>query len=182
MYPYLRSAWILASTPARADMTPEDPTELTMTCQLWDADMFGEMNNGRHLTLFDIGRLHYGKSIGFFGALRRNKWGLVVGGSTVQYRKRIHPFQRFTMHTRCLGRDEKWFYFQQTNLRRGVACSSALVRTAVVAGPKGVVPTQTVANAMGWSNWRGALPGWVAQWDAVDRMRPWPPELTTPNA
>ena len=181
MYPYLRTAWILARTPLTPGMRPDDATELTLTCQLWDADMFGEMNNGRHLTLFDIGRLHYGKRFGFLKMLRENRWGLVVGGSTIQYRKRIHPFQRFTLHTRCLGRDDKWFYFQQTTLRQGVACSSALVRTAVISGPKGVMPTQAVADAMGWSDWRGVLPDWAAKWDAMDRSRPWPPELEPPD-
>ena len=137
MYPFLRMAWIVARTPRLPDMTPDDATVLPMMCQLWDADMFGEMNNGRHLTLFDIGRFHYGKRIGFLDLLRRKKWGLVVGGSTIQYRKRLRPFQRFEMQTRCLGRDDRWFYFEQTTWRRGDACSSALVRAAVVSGSEG---------------------------------------------
>lgn len=177
MYPVMRLVWVVATTPLDPKMGPGDASVLRLTCWPWDADVFLELNNGRHLTLYDIGRLHFGKRIGFLGMLRRKRWSLVVGGSSIQYRKRIFPMQRFDLHTRCLGRDEKWFYFQQTVLRGETAHASAVVRTAVIAGPKGTVPTQDVADALGWPDWTGRLPDWVRAWAEADKMRPWPPEL-----
>lgn len=177
MYPFIRTAWVVATTQRRPQMRPGDPVTLRLTCWPWDADMFWEMNNGRHLTLFDMGRLQHAKAIGLLGVLRRRGWGLVIGGSTIQYRKRIHPFQRFTLHSWLIGCDEKWFYFQQTALRGDAACSSALVRAAVIDGPKGVVPAAEVMAAMGMAGWVGALPDWASAWAAADKMRPWPPNL-----
>ncbi|MEM6488143.1 MAG: thioesterase family protein [Pseudomonadota bacterium] len=182
MYPYLRTLGILLSarpTPGRA---PEQPSVFRTVCWPWDADMFLELNNGRHLTLFDLGRLDYGARLGLFRALRRNGWGLVVGGVQVQYRRRIRVFQRFEIVTRLLARDAKWFYFEQTTVRRGTPCSSALLRVAVVDGPKGTVPTQRVAEALGWPDWHGALPAWAAQLAEADSARPWPPEAAAPAA
>lgn len=178
MYPVIRSIIVLATTPEQRGRAPEAPSEMRLTCWPWDADVFLEMNNGRHLTLMDLGRFKYGMEVGLLRVLRKRKWGLVVGGATVQFRKRIYPFQRFTLSTRLLGRDEKWFYFHQTTLRGETAHSSALVRTAVISGRTGTVPTQDVAEAMGAPDWTGALPEWARAWAAADKIRPWPPALT----
>lgn len=182
MYPYLRLGLILATTKVEPDLPFDAPTTLRLTCSPFDVDIFGEMNNGRHLTLFDLGRLHHAKKVGFLRILPRKKWGLVVGGSSVQYRRRIYPFQRFTLHTRLVGFDDKWIYFQQSTLIGETVCSSAVVRTAVVAGPRGTVPTADVVEAVGGlRGLDGATPDWVRAWAEADRMRPWPPALERPT-
>ena len=176
MYPFLRLAWILASARWRPKIEPEDPSELRLTAWPWDCDIFAEVNNGRQLTLFDLGRFDHGARIGLLRLLRKRKWGLVVGGSSMQYRKRLRPFRRFTLRTEIVGRDEKWFYFVQTTYVGETPCSQGLLRTAVTAGSKGTVPTQEVAEAMGRPNWNPPLPDWVVAWIATERQRPWPPE------
>jgi len=145
-----------------------------MTAWPWDCDIFGEINNGRHLTLFDLGRFDLGIRTGLITILRKRRWGLVVAGSTIRYRRRILPFQRYNQHTHLVARDEKWFYFVQTTERKGTACSSALLRTGVTSKGK-VIPTQDVAVALGYPEWTGAMPDWVKAWADADAGRPWPP-------
>lgn len=178
MYPIIRTLWMLAVTSEENTIRPDEPVEYPLICWPWDVDPFMEMNNGRQMTMFDIGRFQYGKRGGLLRCLRENKWGLAVAGSSVQYRKRILPFQKLTMHTLLLARDEQWFYFQQTLLRKNDVCSSALVRTCVLKPGRGALPTQPVAEAMGWPDWRGDLPDWAIAWDQADKARPWPPTLT----
>ena len=143
-----------------------------------DCDIFLEMNNGRHLTLFDIGRFVFSVRTGLWKEVKRNQWGFVVAGSSVRYRKRLKPFQRYEQHTRVLGYDDKWFYFLQTHQIGEVWHSSALIRAAVVEQGK-IIPTQTILNVMNQADWQPALPEWVSAWIAADTLRPWPASPTT---
>ncbi|MEM6972540.1 MAG: acyl-CoA thioesterase [Pseudomonadota bacterium] len=154
---------------------PDDIVSFPTRCWPWDADMFAELNNGRHLTMFDLGRMAHGARLGLFPVLRARGWGLVVGGGFVQYRRRIRVMQRFEIQSRMIARDAKWFYYEQVTRRGDTLCSTALMRVAVVAGPRGTVPTQEVAEAMGHADWHGALPDWAKRLTAADAARPWPP-------
>ncbi|MEM6422500.1 MAG: thioesterase family protein, partial [Pseudomonadota bacterium] len=89
MYPFLRSIGVIVGARGRPLASPDEPSTIRTICWPWDADMFLELNNGRHLTLFDLGRFGHGARMGLFGVLRRRRWGLVVGGAFVQYRRRI---------------------------------------------------------------------------------------------
>ncbi|MEO1329871.1 MAG: acyl-CoA thioesterase [Pseudomonadota bacterium] len=176
MYPFVRLAWILAAARRKPPLRPDQASVLTLTAWPWDCDVYAEVNNGRQLTLFDLGRFDYGARVGLIPVLKKNGWGLVVGGSSIQYRRRLRPFQRFKLVTRFVCRDEKWFYAAQTTYRGETPCSQAVLRTAVVAGSRGTVPTDAVAEALGAPEWRPETPDWIAAWIEADRQRPWPPE------
>ena len=175
MYPFVRLIDVMVRGRWRAPLTPSEPSVLRMTAWPWDCDMFGEVNNGRHLTLFDLGRFDLGLRNGLMKILKQKRWGLVVAGSTIRYRSRIRPFQRYSQHTHLVARDERWFYFVQTTERKGVACSSALIRTGVTSNGK-VIPTQDVADALGHPEWHGVMSEWIKSWAEADAKRPWPPE------
>jgi hypothetical protein len=129
--------------------------------------MFWEMNNGRILTFYDLGR---------FGARPAHRpdphaagagWGLVVAGSSVRYRARIRPFQRFELRTRLRGGTSG----SSTSSRRcgGAtrACNHALMRTGVTEKGR-LVETRRVAEAMGLSPDSPPLPDWAASWTDAD--------------
>ncbi len=175
MYPLIRLIDVMVRARRRPPLTPSEPSVLRMTVWPWDCDTFGEVNNGRHLTLFDLGRFDYGARTGLMKVLKKKKWGLVVAGSTIRYRRRLTPFQRYTMHTHLVARDDKWFYFVQSTEHKGVICSSALLRTGVTSKGR-VVPTQDVAVELGYTDWKPTIPAWVQGWIDSDAQRPWPPE------
>lgn len=176
MYPLLRFAWITARARKQPRIGPDSYCDTRLTAWPWDLDFYLELNNGRQLTLFDLGRFDYGARIGLIDALRRRSWGLTVAGSSMYYRKRIAAFERFTLRTRLAGRDERWFYMVQTILRKDVPCSQGLIRIAVLRKPRGIVPTDEVVEELGYPDWRPPLPEWIAAWDAADKTRPWPPQ------
>ncbi|MDD2868868.1 acyl-CoA thioesterase [Neomegalonema sp.] len=175
MYPFVRLIGLYASARRRPALTWEETSEFSTWTRPWDCDMFGEMNNGRHLTLLDLGRFDYAIRIGMMEMLRKQGWGLVVGGGSVRYRRRLLPFDRFSIRTRLAAVDDKWFYFQQSLIRKGEACSSALMRTAVTRG-SGTVPTAEVAAALGVPDFSLPTPDWVRAWIEADAARPWPPD------
>jgi acyl-CoA thioesterase FadM len=144
-------------------------------CWPIDLDMFLEMNNGRVLTLLDLGRTGLSVRMGLTGVMTRERWGVAVAGGSTRYRKRIRPFAAFEMRTRCIGWDDRFVYMEQT-LWLGPDCAfQGLLRTCVT-DRNGIVPTARVLAALGETAASPALPDWVLQWIAADATRPWPPE------
>jgi acyl-CoA thioesterase FadM len=176
MYPFLRLALVAASARRRPPVAFEGVAELPLTCWPWDLDMFAELNNGRVLTLYDLGRFDHGFRSGMAAQLRGRGWGWAVGGASVRYRRRVRAFDRITLRTRPVGRDARWFYVHQAMIVRGEAAPAALFRLCAT-DARGIVPTDRVAKALGAGDWRPALPDWVEAWIAAEDARVWPPEL-----
>jgi acyl-CoA thioesterase FadM len=144
-------------------------------CWPWDLDFWMELNNGRTLTLYDLGRLPLGYRTGLLPILRKHGWGLTVAGSTIRYRRRVTAFARLTLRSRCVGWDNRFIYMEQS-LWQGEECAShALIRSAMV-GKSGIVRPAEMAVALGASPESPALPDWVQAWINADATRPWPPE------
>jgi acyl-CoA thioesterase FadM len=143
-------------------------------CWPWDLDAFLELNNGRTLTLFDLGRISLGERSAFARTLRSRGWGVAVAGNSVRYRRRVRAFDRVTIRTRCVGWDRRFLYMEQ-GMWKGDECTShQLVRSAVTS-KAGIVPPADVVAAMGLAAESPPLPDWIAAWIAADALRPWPP-------
>lgn len=174
MYPFVR----MFKEMARAGRMPKiGLTESHVShhiCWPWDLDLWWELNNGRTLTLYDLGRLPLSRRTRIDTVLKEKRWGLTVAGSTTRYRRRVTVFSRLTMHTRCVGWDQRFLYMEQS-LWQGAECAShALLRKAVVS-KAGIVPPSELALAMGVEGESPALPAWVQTWIAAEATRPWPP-------
>ena len=175
MYPFFRLFTAMQKAKSAPTLQLYETCVIPMRVSLLDTDLFREMNNGRHLTLYDIGRLVFAVRTGLWREVRKRGWAFVVAGSSVRFRKRLHPWQRYEQRTRVLGYDDKWFYFEQSHWKEGECCSSALIRAAVVAKGK-LVSVAQVLQVMQAEDWQPVLPTWVHAWIAADEQRPWPPE------
>jgi acyl-CoA thioesterase FadM len=174
MYPFFK-LWFHIQQAKRAPTLSLDETCIIKmrVGLLSDCDIFLEMNNGRHLTLFDIGRFAFAVRTGLWATVKQQGWGFVVAGSSVRYRKRLKPWQCYEQHTRVVGHDEKWFYFLQSHQVGEVWHSAALIRAAVVEKGK-ILPTQLILDKMNQSEWQPQLPEWVQAWIQADALWPWP--------
>ncbi|PTW44840.1 thioesterase family protein [Rhodovulum kholense] len=143
-------------------------------CWPWDLDMWMELNNGRTLTLLDLGRLPLAQRVGLIGVLRRERWSLTMAGVSVRYRRRVRMFDAFEIRSRCVGWDEKFLYIEQGMWRNGDCANHALYRSAVT-DRNGIVPTVRLMAAMGREIAPPPLPDWVQAWIAAEAERPWPP-------
>lgn len=176
MYPFLRVAAAMLRARRQPSLAPGETHVVRTRCWPWDIDPFLELNNGRTLSLMDIGRLSLAQRSGLIDALRANGWGLTMAGVAVQYRRRVTPFAPMEIRSRVLGRDARFFYIEQLTLTRGTAAHHAVYRGAIV-GPGGIVPPGQVSEAMGMADWDPPLPPWVAAWAAAEAERPWPPTI-----
>ncbi|MBN2741415.1 MAG: acyl-CoA thioesterase [Rhodobacteraceae bacterium] len=145
-------------------------------CWPWDIDLWMELNNGRTLTLYDLGRIPLAMRTGLWGALKKNRWGITVAGNTTRYRKRVRAFQRFEMRSRCIGWDDRWMWLEHAMFIDGECTSHVLIRGAVTSR-KGMIAPAQVLSEMGLDTPSPDLPEFVTAWAQADSKRPWPPTL-----
>ncbi|WP_420858019.1 acyl-CoA thioesterase [Marivivens marinus] len=175
MYPVIRMTWQMWKT-RKSPKLPFDGTHIsTHYCLPWDLDIFWELNNGRTLTLYDLGRIPLGHRTGLIDALRRRGWGLTVAGSSPRYRRRIRAFEKITMKSRGIGWDDRFFYVEQTMWKTNGDCAGHVLIRSAATGPNGIVPPTEVVAEMGLDPISPPLPDWVTAWVAADAKRPWPP-------
>ncbi len=175
MYPVIRMLWQLYKH------RNSSPLPLTGThvshhyCLPWDIDLWMELNNGRTLTMFDLGRIPLARRVGLVRALQKNRWGLTMAGASVRYRRRILPFEKFEMRSRALCWDDKFMYLEQSMWKTNGDCANHILYRSAVTSKSGMVPPPQVLNALGADDDSPPIPDWVASWIAADQERPWPP-------
>ena len=67
-----------------------------------DLDLSMHMNNGRYLTLMDLGRLDLMLGMGVAGASFKAGWTPILSASKVRFRRELRPFKAFRLETRIL--------------------------------------------------------------------------------
>ena len=144
-------------------------------CWPWDIDPWMELNNGRTLTMFDLGRIPMAVRAGLVDVLKANRWGFTVAGNSTRYRRRVRAFDRLEMRSRCIGWDARFLYMEQSMWKRGECTSHMLLRAAIIS-PGGAVTPARLLEALGQEVASPALPDWVQAWVDADAKRVWPPE------
>jgi acyl-CoA thioesterase FadM len=175
MYPVIRLFWQAYKYRKAPPLAFGETHVSTHYCMPWDLDVFWELNNGRTLTLYDLGRIPLGSRMGYLGALRRRKWGLTVAGSSVRYRQRIRAFEKIEMRTRSVGWDDRFFYTEQSMWKRNGTCAGHVLIRSALTSASGIVPPAELAKEMGVTYQRPELPDWIRAWIDADALRPWPP-------
>lgn len=176
MYPLLRLIGGMAQA-RRMSHLPVLGTHVSHhRCWPWDLDPWIELNNGRTLTLYDLGRIPMAQRSGLLGTLRREGWSITIAGNSVRYRRRIRVFERFAMLSRLTGWDARFFYMEQS-IWKGTECANHMLLRAAVTSAEGIVPPDRVVAAMGHAQESPPLPDWVHAWIAADATRPWPPAV-----
>ncbi len=174
MYPFLRLGREVMRNRKAAPLPLTGTHVAQHICWPWDIDPWMELNNGRTLTLYDLGRVGLFLRIGIVPVMRRNGWAGTVAGSSFRYRRRVRAFDRYELRSRMIGWDAKFFYAEQGMWRNGECTSHGLLRMAIT-DRSGLVPTDRVAAAFGHDGASPPLPGWVGAWIDAEAQRPWPP-------
>jgi acyl-CoA thioesterase FadM len=174
MYPFVRFAKEFAVHRNAPVIAPGETHGTYLVCWPWDIDLWMELNNGRALTMMDLGRVVMFQRMGIIEVMRRNGWAGAVAGASVRYRKRVRMFDRLELRSRILGWDARFTYAEQGFWRGGECTTHALFRMAVTSRA-GLVPTAEFCRELGLPEESPPLPGWVRAWIDADAARPWPP-------
>ena len=164
---YLRLFWTLLALTWRKPITFLETSAINLRVWPNDLDVNLHVNNGRFLTLADLGVVTLSGRMGVFRAALRNGWRPVVGAAVARYRRPLRPFQKYRLETRILGWNEKWTFFQSQFIVKGEV-KATVVTKGMFLGRQGRVPPLQVAALTGWTGESPALPEWVAHWEAAD--------------
>ncbi len=180
MFPIVRLVKDLMVARRMPSMDLTDTHVSSHICWPWDLDIWLELNNGRAMTLYDLGRTMNAQRVGLISAISRRRWGLTMAGSTVRFRQRIRGFEKFQMRSRAVCWDDKFIYLEQSMWKKNGSCASHVMFRSAVTDRNGIVPPADVLREMGHETVTSPpMPDWIAEWCAADAGRPWPPMQET---
>lgn len=135
-----------------------------------DIDLLRHMNNGRYLSLFDLGRWDLMIRTGLFDVLRDNGWYGVVSNETITFRKPLAPFQRFDIQTRWVGHDDRALYLEHRAVVRGEIYARAVIRARMVKRTGGTVPHEELFAALEMPDELPEVDAWLHDWAEASRL------------
>src|SRR5690606_35778228 len=108
LYFRLLAIWVLSAFGRRRH--PFTPAVTRFRVRPWEIDVFGHMNNGRYLQIMDLARVDWMRRCGVADAAVAHRWSALLGGQLVCFRRSLKPLQAYTVTTRLLGWDNRWFF------------------------------------------------------------------------
>ena len=117
---WLRLLAFLLTAPFRPSLAPPSGVS-RLAFRVWpnDLDINLHMNNGRYLTIMDIGRFDLTLRMGLAGHARRNGWMPILSAAHVLYRRELRLFQRFWLESRIVWWSGARFIIEHRILTRG---------------------------------------------------------------
>jgi acyl-CoA thioesterase FadM len=135
-----------------------------------DIDLNLHMNNARYLSVMDYARTHLLARTRLLGHIVRSRWQPLLGASWVTYRRSLPLFSVFTLSTRIVGWDEKWFYFEQIFSRKDGLAAVGWMKGILRDGHGNVDPQQVIDGvAPGLAS--PPLPEAIAAWNELTREK-----------
>jgi acyl-CoA thioesterase FadM len=159
----VRLFWVILKTWQARRRGILDASELKFRTWFHDLDLNLHMNNGRFLSLMDLGRFDLMARCGLLRTVFRHRWIPIVGAVHITYRRPLAPFQGFTLRTRVVAWDEKWFYIEQVFSVGDRLHAKALVK-ATLKERDGTVPSGRIVAMLGEDISSPILP---SEWQAI---------------
>lgn len=129
-----------------------------------DIDILRHMNNGRYLSLFDLGRWDLLVRTGMADAMRRNGWYAVVSSETITFRKSLNLWKRFDVESRFLGHDDRALYMEHRAVVDGEVYARAIVRARMLRRSGGTLPHDELFAGLGRPEGLPDVEPWVHEW------------------
>jgi acyl-CoA thioesterase FadM len=164
---WVRALKVWLASLFRAPLGITDESRITLRVWPNDLDVNVHMNNGRYLTIMDLGRLDMILRSGLARLVARRRLAPVLAGAQVRFRRSLGAFEQFTLRTQVLGWDAKWFFIEHRFERRGELVCLAVVRGAFLERGAAVSPAELV-GFLGHDGASPPLPHWIADWQAVE--------------
>jgi acyl-CoA thioesterase FadM len=101
---WFRLIWYLLAVKFRPPIVPTDGfSELRLRVWPTDLDLSLHLNNGRYLTIMDLGRFDFMVRTGLWRPLLRHRWTPIASTIMIRFRREMRAFQRFRLETRIVG-------------------------------------------------------------------------------
>jgi acyl-CoA thioesterase FadM len=160
----------------RQHLSPLRPLEVlhedVLQLRVWpnDIDLNMHMNNARYLSVMDYARTHLLARIGMLEHIVRSRWQPLVGAVWLTYRRPLTLFSRFTLTSRIVCWDERWFYIEQTFANASGQCAIGWVKGAL-RNKQGTLDPQTVIERVAPGTLSREMPDTLAAWNQLTREK-----------
>lgn len=132
---WFRLIWLMLTAARRPPLTlPGGVSDLSFRVWPHDLDPSIHMNNGRYLTLMDLGRVDIMLMSGLWRAAWRNKWTPIASAITIRFSRELKPFQKFRLQTRIVCWEDSSVVMEQTFLIDGGARDGQIAARALFKG------------------------------------------------
>lgn len=153
-----------------------DESSLAFRVGLGDMDTSLHLNNGRYLTLMDLGRFDLMARAGLFGELLKRRWIPVVASSTIRHVRPLDAFAKFELRTRIVAWDAQGFFLEQRFLQGGKLAAVGAIKGVFRHGRTTIAPRELLALAGEADTPSPPVPAWIVEWqrgiDALGRAIP----------
>jgi acyl-CoA thioesterase FadM len=100
---WFRVLWLFITAPFRARIeAPFGVSRLGFRVWPLDLDTNLHLNNGRYMTIADLGRADLLLKSGLWKAVLKEGLLPMLSGGAIRYRRELRPFQRFTLESRIV--------------------------------------------------------------------------------
>ncbi len=170
---FLRLFLVLVFQSRGRRAAPLDTTTVWSRVMPNDLDLNRHVNNGRVLTLADLGRIDWFWRTGCLKAALRLGATPIVGDATARFIRQLKLFERIRIDSRMLGWGGKWAFLEHRIYRRdGQLAAIVVIRGMFHGGKRGAVSPATLLEATGHGLLASPqLPIWVQTWaDSLDQL------------
>ena len=171
-----RTLFVILSARRRAKrgqtLDPAAVGTIRVTTLPTDLDILRHMNNGRYLSLFDLGRWDQLIRTGLADAMKERDWYAVVSSETITFRKSLQLWQRFEVQSRFIGHDDKAVFMEHRAVVDGEIYARAIVRARMLRRTGGAVSNEELFAAVGHPEGVPEIDEWVHDWAAASSLPP----------
>jgi acyl-CoA thioesterase FadM len=135
-----------------------------------DIDFNLHLNNARYLSLMDFGRMRLLARAGLLDQIVRSRWMPLVGAVWVTYRRSLALFAAFSLTSRLVCWDDRWFYIEQTFTGADGLAAVGWVKGAL-RDAQGTVAPQKVIERVAPGIVSPAMPEAITAWNELTREK-----------
>lgn len=172
---YIRLFYMLIASFFKTKITnPLGATSLRFCVLPNDLDLNGHMNNGRYLTIMDIGRMDFVLRVNLAGYVIKNGYIPVLSSAKMRYRLPLLPFQKYELQTRIICWDDKWVFMEHRFIIVGGKKDGAVAAIGLVKGSffdkktRATIPTAHILKAIDYTQESPAFPAHITQWQEAE--------------
>jgi acyl-CoA thioesterase FadM len=135
-----------------------------------DIDFNFHLNNARYLNLMDYGRMHLLARSGILNLALRARWQPIVGAVWMTYRRSLPLFSAFTLSSRLVCWDDRWFYIEQRFTGKQGLAAIGWVK-GMLRDQRGAVNPQDILSRIAPGVASPPMPESIAQWNELTREK-----------
>ncbi len=161
---YLRLIWTTIRSFLIPKITYSDELIVKLRILPNDLDIDRHLNNGRYLTLLDLGSFEFFIRSGVLVSAIRCGFKPMVGGVLITYRKGLSLFEKCTLTIQLKAWDDHWSYFKFTFQKSDGQIAAAGYLKGAFVSKRGIVPNKKVDELFGYERDIYEFPQAVKDW------------------